>query len=56
LRALIERGLHRVVEEATHKAPFKLRRASFAGNGRQTEFKDASWGEMRDEIYRDRGA
>ena len=36
LRALIERG-HRVVEEATHKAPFKLRRASFAGNGRQTD-------------------
>lgn len=57
LRALIERGLHSVVREGAGGGPeFKLRRASFGGDGRQPEFADASWGEIRDAIYRDRGA
>jgi hypothetical protein len=56
LRALIERGLHRVVEEASAGTPFKLRRASFKGSGRQAEFRDANWDQLRDAIYRERGA
>jgi hypothetical protein len=56
LRTLVERGLHRVVAETKRSTPFKLRRASFKGNGRQAELDEASWDRLRDLIYRDRGA
>jgi len=56
LRALVERGLHRVVAETNRGAPFKLRRASFRGKGRQAEIGQASWDSVRDLIYKDRGA
>jgi hypothetical protein len=55
LRALVERGLNRVIGESGHTAPFKLRRAEFKGKGRQPEFRDASWDRLREEIYRSRG-
>ncbi|MGE3282764.1 MAG: hypothetical protein AB7H90_19860 [Alphaproteobacteria bacterium] len=55
LRALIERGLQRVVAELSDGAPFKLRRASFRGEGLQTEFRNASWEKLRDAAYEDRG-
>jgi antitoxin component of RelBE/YafQ-DinJ toxin-antitoxin module len=55
LRGLIERGLHRIVHEAAIGPPFKLRRASFRGNGRQPEFEDACWEQIRDAIYQGRG-
>jgi hypothetical protein len=55
LRTLVERGLHRVVAETTHGAPFKLRRASFRGKGRQPELRDASWDRVRDLAYEGRG-
>ena len=38
LRALVERGLNRVICETKHAAPFKLRRAEFKGEGMQPEF------------------
>ena len=56
LRALIERGLHRVIDETTRSSPFKLRAASFKGGGRQAAFSDAPWEQLRDAVYRDRGA
>ncbi len=56
LRTLVERGLHRVVSETRGSAPFKLRRASFKGEGRQAEFREASWDRLRDLAYQDRGA
>jgi hypothetical protein len=56
VRTLVERGLYRVLAEANGGAPFKLRRASFKGKGRQPEFRDASWDSLRDLTYRDRGA
>ena len=56
LRVLIERGLHQVLRESGSHTPFKLRRASFKGRGRQTEFSGAAWEELRDAVYRDRGA
>ncbi len=56
LRALVERGLHRVVAESAQGAPFRLRRASFKGQGRQAEFEEASWDKLRDAAYKDRGA
>lgn len=56
LRALVERGLHRVVAETKRGIPFKLRRASFKGKGRQAEFREASWDDLRDVVYKDHGA
>jgi hypothetical protein len=56
LRALIERGRHRVTHEQKSGPVFKLRRASFAGEGLQPGFRDEPWERIRDAIYRDRGA
>jgi hypothetical protein len=56
LRALVERGLRRVVAELASGETFKLRQASFKGEGLQPEFRHASWDRIRDEVYRDRGA
>jgi hypothetical protein len=56
LRTLIEQGLHRVIAEAKSGGPFKLRRASFKGQGLQPEFRDASWEMLRDAAYKDHGA
>lgn len=56
LRTFVERGLRRVLSETNAAAPFKLRRASFGGKGRQAEFRDAPWESLRDLLYKDRGA
>ncbi len=56
LRALVEQGLRRVLSEAKPQEPFCLRRASFKGNGLRPELRDASWEELRDLAYEDRGA
>jgi Bacterial antitoxin of type II TA system, VapB len=53
LRALVERGLHRVIDESSHQEPFKLRRRSFRGNGLQPGFQGASWEKLRGAIYDD---
>jgi hypothetical protein len=56
LRSLVERGLHRVVAETKQGTPFKLRRASFNGKGRQAEFAEASWEALSALAYANRGA
>jgi hypothetical protein len=56
LRALVERGLHRVVADAESAPAFRLRRASFKGKGLRPELHDASWDKLRDLVYQDRGA
>lgn len=54
LKALIERGLRRVLSEKQEK-PFKLRDASFGGQGLQPDMKDADWEKIRSMIYEGRG-
>jgi hypothetical protein len=56
LRALVERGLRRVVTETKPAASFKLRRASFKGKGLQADARGASWSRLRDLAYEGRGA
>ena len=57
LRALVERGLRRIVAEATGTRPsFKLRPASYNGRGLQADLADASWDKIRDLAYEGRGA
>ena len=55
LRALVERGLRRVVAETRTSPPFKLRKASFKGRGLQDDLGDASWDKVRDLSYEGRG-
>jgi len=55
LRTLVERGLHRVLSDTQRGAPFKLRRASFNGRGRQAELGEALWETVRDLTYQGRG-
>jgi hypothetical protein len=55
LRALVERGLHRVLAETKPGRPFKLRRVTFKGKGLQAALRDASWDRIRALAYEDRG-
>ena len=55
LRALIEAGLRAVLRERRRKAGFRLRDASFAGNGLQAEFRGADWERLREVAYEGRG-
>ena len=55
LRSLIEEGLRLAIQarQRRTRAPFRLQ--TFHGDGLTTEFRDAGWERIRDEIYRDRG-
>jgi Arc/MetJ family transcription regulator len=56
LRQLVEEGLRRVVGERRKDAPFRLRRASFKGQGLQPGLTDGTWERIRDLAYEGRGA
>lgn len=55
IKALIEEGLRKVIEERKHRKHFKLRKATFKGNGLQAELSDASWDKIREKVYEGRG-
>ena len=55
VRALIEEGLRRVLDERAERPVFRLRSATFKGNGLQHEVRDGSWERVRDLIYEGRG-
>ena len=55
LRALVERGLQRVLAETKQAKPFRLRKASFRGEGLQPAARDANWEELRERAYEGRG-
>ena len=46
VKALVE-GLRPTLAEHEQRVPFTLRKATFKGNGMQTEFADASWDKIR---------
>jgi hypothetical protein len=56
VRALIEQGLQRVIADRRQVRPFRLRRASFMGDGLHPDVKGSAWGEIREKIYAGRGA
>jgi putative antitoxin of VapBC-like toxin-antitoxin system len=56
LRALVERGLRQVVAEKTRSKTFRLRKASFKGQGLRPELRDAEWERLRDIAYEGRGS
>lgn len=55
LRALIEAGLRHVLREQRRKTRFRLRDASFRGQGLQPGFRDADWPRLREAAYEGRG-
>ena len=55
LRALVEAGLRRVLDERADGTAFVLRDAGFEGQGLQPEFRDAEWESIRRAAYDERG-
>jgi hypothetical protein len=55
LRALIEEGLRRMVAERKRAGVFRLRRATFKGNGLQPGLAGAPWERVRELTYEGRG-
>ncbi len=55
LRALVEEGLRRVLDDKQATKPFKLRDGSFKGPGRgfTPEFASGDWSKIRRAIYED---
>lgn len=56
LRELVEDGLRRVLEEREKRGAFRLRRATFRGQGLQPDVAEGSWQRLRDLAYEGRGA
>jgi hypothetical protein len=56
VRQLIEEGLRRVLAERRQRGPFRLQKASFRGDGLQSELAAAGWDRIRDRAYEGRGA
>jgi len=55
LRELIEAGLHHEIRERENREDFRLRKASFRGEGLQPEFVGADWSVIRAAAYGARG-
>ena len=55
IKALIEEGLRLTIESRKHKGKFRLRKATFKGNGLQSNVAGASWEQIRDLTYGGRG-
>ena len=56
LRALVEEGLQRSLEARRQAARRPFDFPSYGGGGLTDEFHGASWGRIRDEIYREHGS
>jgi hypothetical protein len=54
LRALVERGLHRILTDAK-RPPFRMRDGSVGGNWLQPEVRHLSFQQLLDMSYGDRG-
>ncbi len=55
IRAYVEQGLRRIVAERKSRGLFRLRKATFKGNGLQPGVQDATWERIRETIYQGRG-
>ncbi len=56
LRALLEEGLRKVLEDRRPRRGFRLRKATFRGRGLQPGVADADWETVRALAYKGRGA
>jgi len=56
LRELVEDGLRQVLEERERRPAFRLRQATFRGQGLQPDVAAGSWERLRELAYEGRGA
>jgi hypothetical protein len=56
LRAVLEGALHNFLKQQTGvTAPFRMRRATFAGNGPQARIQEGNWNPIRFHVYKEQG-
>jgi len=55
VKALVELGLRRVLAERRSGSAFRLRKATFKGNGLRPELQGASWERIRELAYEGHG-
>jgi hypothetical protein len=55
VKAMIEEGLRRIIDDRKCRKPFRLRKATFKGNGLQSDIAGASWEIIREISYEGRG-
>jgi hypothetical protein len=55
VKALVEQGLRRVVSERRRSTAFRLRKATFKGNGLQPGIDSTDWERLRALAYEGRG-
>lgn len=55
VKALIEEGLRYVIGEHQRSKEFRLRKATFKGEGLQPDMEGASWENIRERAYKGRG-
>lgn len=55
IKALIEEGLRRTIDNRKQKSTFRLRKATFKGNGLHPDAAGASWEKIREMSYGGRG-
>jgi hypothetical protein len=55
LRSLVEQGLREMISRYKSSPEFKMRKASFKGNGLQREFQGESWQKIRQAAYEGHG-
>jgi hypothetical protein len=54
LRALIEQALRQIIADRKRTGAFRLRKATFKGDGLQPEAMGAAWDRIRDMAYEGR--
>lgn len=55
VRALVEQGLRRILAERKQTGEFRLRKATFKGEGLHPGVAGATWEQIRDLAYQGRG-
>lgn len=56
LQALVEEGLRHVLEERRSQTGFRLRRATFGGQGVQPGVCEGDWAQIQELLYEGRGS
>ncbi len=55
VKALIEEGLRRTINDRKRRGAFRLRKATFKGKGLHPDAVGVSWEKIREMAYEDRG-
>jgi hypothetical protein len=55
LKVLVEEGLRKILSDRKRRKGFRLRKATFKGNGLQPHLAGVSWDQIRELSYEGRG-